>query len=102
MQVTNFFYLCEDPFWANFSPDRLHELEQIILKKLELPTKLQKTYFEADIFVGVFGNDVQNVEETREKRKRAIESWKQKDIEVEVRPWPKFILKDKSKQEQDK
>ena len=103
LQITNFFYLCEDTFWANLSPDKLHELEQIILKKLELPTKLQKTYFEADFFVGVFGDDVQNIEETREKRKRAIEDWKQNDIEVEIRrPNPRFIPIDKSKQEQDK
>ena len=103
LQITNFHYLGEDTFWANFSPDRLYELEQIILKKLVLPTKLQETYFEADFSVGVIGLDIQNIEETREKRKRAIEYWKQNDIEVEIcRPNPRFIPIDKSKQEQDK
>ncbi len=99
LQVTNFFYLCHESFWANFSPDRLYELEQIILKKLKLPTKLQETYFEADFCVGVLGDDIQNIKETRKKRKRAIEDWKQNDIEVEVCPSPKFRLQEKSKQE---
>ena len=42
LQVTNFFYLCHEPFWANFSPDRLYDLERLILKKLELSSKIQK------------------------------------------------------------
>jgi hypothetical protein len=99
LQVTNFFYVCEEPFWANLSPDRLHELEQLILKKLELPTKLQETYFEADFSVAVFGDDIQNVEETREKRKRAVEYWKQNDIKVKVIPQPKFISREESNKE---
>ncbi len=99
LQVTNFFYLCEEPFWANFSPDRLHELEQIILTKLELPAKLQETYFEADFSVGVGGDDIQNIEETRRKRKSAIKYWEQNDIKVKVIPQPKFILREESKQE---
>lgn len=32
LQVTNFFYVCEEPFWANLPPDRLHELEQILCR----------------------------------------------------------------------
>lgn len=100
LQVTNFFYLCKVPFWVDFSPDRLYELEQIILKKLVLPTKLQETYFESDFFVFVFGDDIQNVERTREKRECAIEEWTRSDIEVEVYPWPK--LQERSSKEEVK
>ena len=99
LQVTNFFYLCDEPFWANFSPDRLHDLEQLILRKLKLPSKLQEIYVEADFFVFVYGSEIQNIEETREIRRKAIEAWKQKDFKVEVRPWPKFVIKEKQDEE---
>ena len=72
LQITNFFYLCDEPFWANFSPDRLH-----------------------DLMFMVFSGDIRNLEETREKRKEAIKYWKQNDIEVNVRPSPKFVIKDR-------
>ena len=86
-------------FWANFSPDRLHDLEQLILRKLKLPSKLQEIYVEADFFVFVYGSEIQNIEETRETRRKAIEAWKQKDFKVEVRPWPKFVIKEKQDEE---
>ena len=96
---SNFFYLCDEPFWANFSPDRLHDLEQLILRKLKLPSKLQEIYVEADFFVFVYGSEIQNIEETRETRRKAIEAWKQKNFKVEVRPWPKFVIKEKQDEE---
>ena len=99
MQETLIFYFCDEPFWANFSPDRLHDLEQLILRKLKLPSKLQKIYVEADFFVFVYGSEIQNIEETRETRRKAIEAWKQKDFKVEVRPWPKFVIKEKQDEE---
>lgn len=53
LQVTNFFYLsATNSFWGNLSPDRLYELEQLIMKKLELPYKLQETYIKDDFLVG--------------------------------------------------
>ena len=84
LQITNFYYFCLEEFWANFLPDRLHELEQLILNKLELPVKLQETYFEDDFCVGVYGEDIQNIEETREARKCVMKTWQQEDIEVRV------------------
>ena len=95
LQITNFFYLCDEPFWANFSPDRLYDLERLILKKIKLPAKLQETYIEDDFMFMVFSGDIRNLEETREKRKEAIKYWKQNDIEVNVRPSPKFVIKDR-------
>ena len=54
---------------------------------------------EADFFVFVYGSEIQNIEETRETRRKAIEAWKQKDFKVEVRPWPKFVIKEKQDEE---
>ncbi len=86
LQVTNFFYLsATNSFWGNLSPDRLYELEQLIMKKLELPYKLQETYIKDDfrIFFDVFNiEDVKYVKEMKERRKRAMETWKKEDIEV--------------------
>ena len=86
LQVTNFFYLsATNSFWGNLSPDRLYELEQLIMKKLELPYKLQETYIKDDfrVFFDVFNiEDVKYVKEMKERRKRAMETWKKEDIEV--------------------
>lgn len=98
LQVTHFFYLDDEPFWANFSPDRLYELEQAILEKLELPAKLQETYFKADFMVGVFGHDIQDIKETRKRRKSAIKEWKHEDIEVKVIPRPELTFEMLNKQ----
>ena len=55
--MTNFFYLsATNSFWGNLSPDRLYELEQLIMKKLELPYKLQETYIKDDFLVGFFNS----------------------------------------------
>ena len=54
---------------------------------------------EADFFVFVYGSEIQNIEETRETRRKAIEAWKQKNFKVEVRPWPKFVIKEKQDEE---
>ena len=86
LQVTNFFYLsATNSFWGNLSPDRLYELEQLIMKKLELPYKLQETYIKDDfrVFFDVFNiEDVKYVKEMKKCRKRAMETWKKEDIEV--------------------
>ena len=66
---------------------------------MKLPSKLQEIYVEADFFVFVYGSEIQNIEETRETRRKAIEAWKQKDFKVEVRPWPKFVIKEKQDEE---
>lgn len=80
LQVTNFFYLsATNSFWGNFSPDRLYELEQLIMKKLELPYKLQETYIKDDFLVGFF---IKDIKEAKKCRKRAMETWKKEDIEV--------------------
>lgn len=99
LQVTNFFYLSKPTFFANFSPDRLYELEQNILRRLKLPMKLQETYIEDDFMVTAFSDEIRNIEETRENRKKAIEAWKQKDFKVEVRPWPKFVINEEQDEE---
>lgn len=70
----------------------MNHFGQIILGKLELPSKLQEIYVEADFFVFALGCEIQNIEETREKRRKAIEDWKEKDYEVKVRPWPEFVI----------
>lgn len=102
LQVTNFFYINGLTFLESVSPDRLYELEQVILKKLKLPSKLQETYIENDFFVVPMGREIQHIESVREMRKKAIKAWKEKDYEVKVRPWPKFVLKDSSCKEQAK
>ena len=80
LQVTNFFYLsATNSFWGNLSPDRLYELEQLIMKKLELPYKLQETYIKDDFLVGFF---IKDIKEAKKCRKRAMETWKKEDIEV--------------------
>ena len=80
LQVTNFFYLsATNSFLGNFSPDRLYELEQLIMKKLELPYKLQETYIKDDFLVGFF---IKDIKEAKKCRKRAMETWKKEDIEV--------------------
>lgn len=99
LQITNFSYFGEEPFWLNLDPDRLYELEQIILNKLELPTNLQETYFESDFSILISSDQIQNIKETRKRRKAAIKEWKQNDIEVKVLPGPKYILEDESNEE---
>ena len=72
-------------FGGNLSPDRLYELEQLIMKKLELPYKLQETYIKDDfrIFFDVFNiEDVKYVKRNERTQKRAMETWKKEDIEV--------------------
>ena len=97
--MTNFFYLsATNSFWGNFSPDRLYELEQLIMKKLELPYKLQETYIKDDFYVFF---DIKDIEEAKKYRKRAMKTWKNEDIEVRdiTEEWNERWLKKKKYKE---
>lgn len=69
-----------DGFWLNFDPDRLHEIEKNIVKRVKLPKKLHETFLTDDFWAVVRSGNICNVEKTREERKKAIEAWKELDL----------------------
>ena len=68
-----------DGFWLNIDPDKLSEIEKDIVEQVELPKRMHKSFIEDDIWIVMNTEDVVNVERAREKRQKAIASWKKDD-----------------------
>ena len=64
-----------DNFWLNFDPDRLHEIEMDIVKRVVLPP-MHESYLTDDIWAVVGSWRICDMEATRAAREEAIRRWK--------------------------
>lgn len=66
-------------FWLNFDPDRLHEIEKDIIKRVEVPERIHRTFLTDEMYIALTPSQIINIEESRREREKAVRSWKEND-----------------------
>lgn len=84
--------ISNEEFWLNFDPDRLHEIERDIVKRVVLPEKMPEMLLTDDIYISIVPNhDLTDVKSLQEKRKEAIARWKRENPKPQ-KGFPPMIL----------
>ncbi len=69
-----------EDFWLNLDPDRLHAIEEDIVKKVVLPEKMPEIFLTDDFNILLMPRDFIDIKKIREERKKAIERWKTENL----------------------